>query len=250
MRTFSLLLAALILVFGLGLDAGSARAQATQTWVSGAGDDGNPCTRTSPCLTFQGALSKTLAGGEINCLDSGPFGAVAIQHSLTIDCTGVVGGVQASGTNAVQIVAAPTDVVVIEGLDIEGINSAPNGVYIGPVASVTIRNCRIAGFAGTPGSPAPSGMGIIVGNANNVELLTVDSVIEHNGYAGIYLLLQNGADLQTTINGCRSITTSSASSPTEPWEPACFTARCATARSATTVRTASPQARRPQLTTL
>jgi len=36
---------------------------------SGVGDDANPCSRTAPCKTFAGAISKTAAAGEINCLD-------------------------------------------------------------------------------------------------------------------------------------------------------------------------------------
>jgi hypothetical protein len=39
-----------------------ASAQATRTWVSGVGDDANPCSRTAPCKTFAGAISKTAAG--------------------------------------------------------------------------------------------------------------------------------------------------------------------------------------------
>lgn len=46
-----------------------AHAQATRTWVSGVGDDANPCSRTAPCKTFAGAISKTAAFGEINVLD-------------------------------------------------------------------------------------------------------------------------------------------------------------------------------------
>ena len=62
-----------------------AAAQATRTWVSGVGDDANPCSRTAPCKTFAGAISKTAAGGEINALDPGGFGAVTITKSITID---------------------------------------------------------------------------------------------------------------------------------------------------------------------
>src|SRR5882724_9179059 len=63
-------------------------AQATRTWVSGVGDDANPCSRTAPCKTFAGAISKTAAGGEINVLDPGGFGALTITKAITIDATG------------------------------------------------------------------------------------------------------------------------------------------------------------------
>src|SRR3989440_10882628 len=71
----------------------SASAQATRTWVSGVGDDANPCSRTAPCKTFPGAISKTAAGGEINCLDPGGFGAVTITKSIAIKCHYTEGGI-------------------------------------------------------------------------------------------------------------------------------------------------------------
>ncbi len=70
--------------------ASLAQAQATRTWVSGVGDDVNPCSRTAPCKTFAGAISKTAAGGEINILDPGGYGAVTITKSITIDGVGLL----------------------------------------------------------------------------------------------------------------------------------------------------------------
>ena len=77
----------------------AAFAQATRTWVSGVGDDANPCSRTAPCKTLAGAISKTAAAGEINILDPGGFGAVTITKSMTIYATGVPAGVLVAGTN-------------------------------------------------------------------------------------------------------------------------------------------------------
>src|SRR5882724_9458488 len=88
---------------GVTLPVTSAYAQATRTWVSGVGDDANPCSRTAPCKTFAGAISKTAAGGEIDCLDPGGFGAVTITKPITLDCVGTLGSILASGTNAVII---------------------------------------------------------------------------------------------------------------------------------------------------
>src|SRR6266576_2121330 len=79
------------------------QAQATRTWVSGVGDDANPCSRTAPCKTFAGAISKTAAGGEISVLDPGGFGAVTITKSITIDGTGNLGGILAAGTTGIRI---------------------------------------------------------------------------------------------------------------------------------------------------
>src|SRR6478672_847267 len=75
-----------------------AQAQASRTWVSGVGDDVNPCSRTAPCKTWAGAISKTAAGGIINCIDPGGFGTVTITKSITISCKHVEGSALASST--------------------------------------------------------------------------------------------------------------------------------------------------------
>jgi len=99
-------LASLGAALALGFCATSANAQATRTWVSGTGNDTNPCSRTSPCLTFAGALSKTAAGGEIDCLDAGNFGTVTINKAITIDCAGGGGGITIpNGGNGINVAA-------------------------------------------------------------------------------------------------------------------------------------------------
>jgi hypothetical protein len=131
------------------LQAAPAQAQATRTWVSGVGDDVNPCSRTAPCKTFAGAISKTAAKGEINCLDPGGFGGVTITKSMTIRCDHVEAGVLVSGTNGIVIAAAATDRVVLEGLDIEGLGTGVNGVSIsGAIKEVFIIRCTIRDFTG------------------------------------------------------------------------------------------------------
>src|SRR5579862_7244260 len=108
------------------LAAAQLSAQATRTFVSGVGDDANPCSRTAPCKTFAGAISKTTAGGEINVLDPGGFGALTITKALTIDATGVEAGVLVSGTNGITVAAGPTDSVFLRGLDFVGIGTGIN----------------------------------------------------------------------------------------------------------------------------
>src|SRR6202043_3187273 len=92
-----------------------AYAQATRTWVSGVGDDANPCSRTAPCKTFAGAISKTAVGGEINVLDPGGFGAVTITKSIQIRSE-FEGGVLVSGTNGIVVSVGAADKVLLEGL--------------------------------------------------------------------------------------------------------------------------------------
>ena len=106
------------------------QAQATRTWVSGVGDDLNPCSRTAPCKTFAGAISKTFINGEINCLDPGGFGAVTVTKSITIDCEDTQGSILASGTTGVIInlgaanVNDPQRSVRLRGLSINGAGSS------------------------------------------------------------------------------------------------------------------------------
>src|ERR1700754_1920495 len=110
MSRISILIATMLMLAGF---AAPAFAQATRTWVSGVGDDANPCSRTAPCKTFGGAISKTAAGGEINAVDSGGFGAVTITKAITIDTTSVLGGVLNSGVNGVIVNAGVNDDVVL-----------------------------------------------------------------------------------------------------------------------------------------
>lgn len=85
------------------LASAPAHAQATRTWVSGVGDDANPCSRTAPCKTFAGAISKIAASGEINVLDPGGFGAATITKSITIRSDHIEAGVLVSGTNGIVV---------------------------------------------------------------------------------------------------------------------------------------------------
>src|SRR4051795_1575534 len=110
-RTFKALPALAALAVAL---PASASAQATRTWVSGVGDDANPCSRTAPCKTFAGAISKTQAGGEINCLDPGGFGGLTITKSITVSCEAGTAGALVSGTNAFVISAGAADVVYLK----------------------------------------------------------------------------------------------------------------------------------------
>jgi len=110
----------------LTLSLGAAPAQAqTRTFVSGNGDDANPCSRTLPCATFAGALSRTAINGEINCLDPAGYGAVTITKSITIDCTGKYASILAGGVTGITVnipVSAndPHRSVRIRGLSING----------------------------------------------------------------------------------------------------------------------------------
>ncbi len=136
-----------VMIFGVSY---AANAQATRTWVSGVGDDVNPCSRTAPCKTFAGAISKTATNGEINCLDPGGYGAVTITKSITIDCEDTQGSILASGTNGVVInITAATDTkkaVRLRGLSINGAGTGLNGVRVLAANSVNMEEVVIDGF--------------------------------------------------------------------------------------------------------
>lgn len=127
-----------------------AMAQATRTWISGVGDDANPCSRTAPCRTWAGALPKTAEGGEVNILDGGGFGAVTITKSITLrgDPGGGNAGVLVAGQNGIIINADATDKVVLEGLDIEGLGMSTTspgirGIWIIQARDVLVKNTAI-----------------------------------------------------------------------------------------------------------
>jgi hypothetical protein len=125
----------------------SASAQASRTWVSGVGDDANPCSRTAPCKTFAGAISKTAPKGEINCLDPGGFGGLTITKAITIKCHYTEGGVLVAGTNAFVVNAGTADRVTLRGLDFNGFGTGLNGIRILQARSVRVLDSEIYGFA-------------------------------------------------------------------------------------------------------
>jgi hypothetical protein len=175
---------------GLFAMAEPAQAQATRTWVSGVGDDVNPCSRTAPCKTLAGAISRTAASGEINCLDPGGFGGVTITKSITILCPRGWGGVLAGG-NGVVVNVASSDRVLLEGLDIFIVSPASNGIRMIGSGSLIVRNSSIKG-----GSP----YGIDLAGAANATVLIEDTMIRGNVTAGLRVQGAGGVANYAFIN--------------------------------------------------
>jgi len=132
------------------LAPGRASAQATHTWISGVGDDANPCSRTAPCRTWAGAISKTAAGGEIGALDPATFGSVTITKAITIDGNGSEASTIAPGTNGITVNVATAGHVVLRNLSINGIGDGASpglsGVRFLAGESLTIEHCVISNF--------------------------------------------------------------------------------------------------------
>jgi len=173
----------------------AANAQATRTWVSGVGDDANPCSRTAPCKTFAGAISKTVDGGIINVIDPGGFGAVTITKSITIDGYGAQAGILASGTNAVNVNGAGIK-VTLRNLSIEGSpGTGLVGINFFQGAQLNVENCRIFGFR----SGNATAIRVTVGGAS--EVLVKDTSITDSGF-GLHLET-SASQLLATLDNVR-----------------------------------------------
>src|SRR5687767_3407303 len=178
--------------------ASLAHAQATRTWVSGVGDDANPCSRTAPCKTFAGAISKTATGGEINVLDPGGFGGVTITKSITISSENFEAGVLVSGTNAIVINATTTSNVVLRGLDFEGLGTGLVGIKVlGGLGSLHVEKCTINNFRGANSS----GIEVSPTTAATTRVFIKDTIVRNNGAGtGAGILVNPGAGVTVTAS--------------------------------------------------
>jgi hypothetical protein len=175
-------LSAALLVGAAVLVSTPAFGQATRTWVSGVGDDVNPCSRTAPCKTFAGAISKTAAGGEISVLDPGGFGGVTITKSMTIDGLGPMSSILAVGQNGVLINGAGIN-VILRNLTINcAASTVGNGIRIINAATVVIDNVTIENCAGT----GTNGRGIVIdSSAANTRVYVQNSRLANLANFGI-----------------------------------------------------------------
>jgi hypothetical protein len=155
---------------------------ATRTWVSGVGDDANPRSRTAPCKTFAGAISKTDPSGEIDALDPGGYGAVTITKSMTIDGRGTLASILNSATTGIVVNAGVNDVVIIRNVTLNGAGSGVRGIRFLAGAALHLENVQVFGN---------SGPGILVDANMAVEFVAVNVTVERNGNSGI--IVQPGA---------------------------------------------------------
>jgi hypothetical protein len=171
-------------------------AQAARTWVSGVGDDVNPCSRTAPCKTFAGAMSKTASGGEIDVLDPAGFGAVTITKPITIDGgAGQVASVLVSGTNAI-VIAAGAGNVILRNLGINGNGTGLSGIVLNGAANLVVENCQIFGFAS-------NGIAVLSPSGTS-HVAILNTTLSHNGQGGIQVKPAGGATT-VTVTGVQAI---------------------------------------------
>lgn len=172
-----------------------AQAQATRTWVSGVGDDVNPCSRTAPCKTFAGAISKTAAGGEISVLDPGGFGAVTITKAITINGEGTLAGILSSLTNGIIVNAGASDVVTIRNVSINGAGNGINGIRFLAGKHLIVENCWIYNVT-THGIDVSLGAVVAGGGRLSVR----DTMVEKCGQAGIRVTATSGTPVASLDN--------------------------------------------------
>ena len=201
MNNLRLLFCALLFVVITLTLASPGHAQATRTWVSGVGDDVNPCSRTAPCKTFAGAISKTATGGEICALDSGGFGAVTITKSITIDGTPTLAGILAAQVTGININITDSKdaakAVRIRGLSLNGAGTGIQGINVIAANKVTVEDTVIDGFVNN-GINVATGVvfvrnttirnnasaGINVANGGQVAIADVSLIFNGTGLAG------------------------------------------------------------------
>jgi len=191
---------ALTFLAATAIAATAAQAQATRTWVSGVGDDANPCSRTAPCKTFAGAISKTAAGGEISVLDPGGFGAVTITKAITINGDGTLAGILNAATNGIIINAGVNDKIVLRNISIHAPNNGLNGIRYLAGKNVLVDNVSISGFT-------LSGIEVSLTAAGNLEVK--NSTIS-NGPTGIKMTSTAAFALATVTNTTITSTTTNA----------------------------------------
>lgn len=154
------------------LYAGSANAQASQTFVSGTGDDANACSRTAPCKTFTGAITKTNAGGDIYCLDPGGYGPVTINKAISIICDGTFAGIAVNTGNAITVNAGAVDSVTLSGIEIDGLGLGHTGIAFNTGGALHLRNVKVRNF---------SRFGLSFAPFATSKLYVTDGVFTENG---------------------------------------------------------------------
>jgi hypothetical protein len=179
MSASSTLRSALVLAAAVLLSA-SAHAQSFRAYLSGKGNDANPCSLASPCRLLPAALAAVVDGGEIWMLDSANFNStsVTIAKSVSILAVpGAVGSVLAIGGPAINITAAGLNValrnVVIAPLPSSG---ATDGVSMSGASTLTIEQSLVANLPGR---------GVFASGAGKVRI--ANTILRNNSNYAVWL---------------------------------------------------------------
>lgn len=189
----------IIFLFIITVSPAILHAQATRVWVSEYGDNANPCSRTAPCRTFAGAITKVAAGGEISVLDHGEFGALSITKSIIISGDGVLAGITTTG-NGISI-NGNNIAVTLRNLSLlfTGTGNTASGINYINGSTVTIENCTIQNFP-TGIKAGLSADGLLTVKNTNVRSTFQGSVgISVNTSAGLIKANIDRAELNDSI---------------------------------------------------
>jgi hypothetical protein len=205
MKTRTIILAAAVAaVLAASTAAAPANAQAARTWVSGDGDDVNPCSRSAPCRTLAGALAKTAAGGEVDCRDATTIGGATITKSITVDCEGFIGGALVYGL----VIKGSGAIVTLRGLDINGalVSSGQSGISFVDGAVLNVENCTIRNFI------SGAATGILFSPSAAAQFFVSDTVIsgnggavDSNGSAGIQIAPSGSGNVNGHLQGVSAV---------------------------------------------
>jgi hypothetical protein len=182
-------------------------AQATRTWVSGVGDDVNPCSRTAPCKTFAGAISKTASGGIIDALDPGGFGALNITKPITIEGNGTLASVLSSGTNGITVnIASGTNRdVVLRNLLIDGSGTTLglNGVRFIAGDSLLIEHCSIEQVSGQGIDFEPHTLARLIVRNTTITQAGTNGILVKPAVGGVARVSISESLIAKNVNGVR-----------------------------------------------
>jgi hypothetical protein len=204
MRTLSATVKALTFALFIVSLSAVAQAQATRTWVSGTGNDANPCSRTAPCKTFAGAISKTADKGEISVMDAGGYGAVTAGKNITIDGGGTMASILNGGvfpTNGVVVSDGGTNTIVVtlRNLSINGVGNGLNGIKFVSGKTLNVENCQIFGN----GANSPDGAGIRVALTVSGSNVNVKNTSIFKNRVGITATTSAaGGNVTLNVNNC------------------------------------------------
>jgi hypothetical protein len=188
---------ALLLVAAM-LIALPAGAQLFRAYVSGSGNDSNPCTLPQPCRLLPAALTAVASGGEIWMLDSANYNTTEVDITKSVSILavpGVVGSLVApQGGLAVNVNGAGI-AVSLRNLVIVPLGANGTGIAFNQGQSLTVAGCEIANMDKAIIIAANSGAALTVTDTaiRNANLNAID--IEGGAIASLDRVRITGANV-------------------------------------------------------
>jgi hypothetical protein len=161
-------------------------AELFRAYVSGSGNDANPCTLQQPCRLLPAALNAVAPGGEIWMTDSANYNTATVEVTKSVSILavpGVVGSIVAqNGGPAVSITTADLEVAlrnVVLG-PVAGAAAGTAGIYMTSDSTLTLENSLVADLPQD---------GVYVNGLGTVRI--VDTTLRNMGQLAVHLM--NGA---------------------------------------------------------